>query len=140
MKYNLGMSGGFWLIVGIAFLVFLGLLPYPHYNSSNSSWYLGPSIAARIAQTTDPGVPLEVVFQKVTKARVTDPFELNCNSNLDCVAYKVTNQCIIYCGNTDASNTKTQTILGNNRVCDPALWKAPEANCSCVQGTCVDLN
>jgi hypothetical protein len=139
MKLNLGASGIFQLLVVISLIVFFLLVPYPYYEPAESRWFLGASVGARLGGARENGVPLEKVFEKVTKATITNPLEITCSSNADCKNYVVPNQCRIYCGNTNEGNTRIQTILGNNRVCDPATWREPPTNCSCVYGNCVDL-
>ncbi len=138
-KLALGASGIFYFLVGITFLVFFFLFPYPHYSLIDNSWYMGASIGARLTGVPDGGVPLEKVFEKVTTATVTSPLDISCVTNADCKAYTVISQCMVYCGNTNSSNDMALMKLNNNRVCDPATWRKPVVNCTCVHGNCVDL-
>lgn len=140
MKWSRGASGLFYLIVGIAFIIILLIIPYPHYNPENSSWYMGASIARRLSGAKDPGLPLEVVFEKVTKGVLTSPLEITCTENKDCVSYPVVNKCQVYCGNTSPANKSSITKLNNQRICDPAAWRRPTIECACIHGSCVNLH
>ncbi|OGM31662.1 hypothetical protein A2803_04505 [Candidatus Woesebacteria bacterium RIFCSPHIGHO2_01_FULL_44_21] len=133
-----GASGIFYLIFIVCLVAFFVSVPYPYYKPEGS-WYLGPSIGVRLSGQKDTGVPLELVFERVTGAVVTSPLETSCTTNEDCTNYKVINQCKVYCGNQSPGNETAATILGNNRVCDPAGWRVPKTNCVCVHGTCADL-
>ena len=135
-----GASGIFYIIFIVCLVAFFISVPYPHYRPGGS-WFLGPSIGERLggqAQVRD-SIPLERVFERVTRAVVTSPLETSCTTNEDCLSYKVINQCKVYCGNQSPGNETAATMLGNNRVCDPAGWRAPKTNCVCVHGTCADL-
>lgn len=134
-----GASGVFYLVFAVCLLVIFLSAPYPHYKPTKG-WYLGSSIWSRLVGTAnEEGVPLEKVFERVTKAVVTSPFETGCTTNEDCKTFIVTNQCKVYCGNTSPGNENVKAMLGYNRICDPAGWRVPKTNCVCVHGTCTDL-
>lgn len=136
---RLGASAIFYLFVGVTFVMVFLLAPYPHYNINTNAWYLGASTFNRITGQKEEGIPLEQVFSKVSKARVTSPFRFECNQNSDCITYITVNQCKVYCGNLDNYNKDAQALLNNNRVCDPAKWNMPATRCACLEGTCVNV-
>lgn len=141
MKFALGTSVVFYLLVSLCLFVLLILLPYPHYNPAKSEWYFGLSIGARAAGNKDSGVPMEKVAQTVIVSSISSPFSIDCNANEDCKNYVVQNQCRVYCGNSISENEGTVAKLNKNRgTCDTGIWRPERLNCYCIQGKCVDLD
>jgi hypothetical protein len=140
MKNSIGASGAFYLIVGVAFVVLLLAMPYPHLNTQTESWYLGASIISRVSGSPDAdGLPLDKVVLTVSQSSVKSPLELSCTTDSDCAEYLVINQCTVYCGNVSKENSDAILMLNRQRVCEPNLWSRPKINCQCISGKCINL-
>lgn len=113
-------------------------MPMPHYNTERG-WFQGPSFGQQFMGEKADGVAIGNVWYENIAGRVKSPFELTCESDLECQTLTVRNQCQSYCGNSDPENKETVKKLERNRVCDPGSFAPKDLNCRCVLGSCTDL-
>lgn len=139
MRPARGTSAIFYLLAAISFLVLLLAVPLPSYSINTKSWFLDQSLGQRLMGEKPQGVPLYEVANDVTRASVTSPLNLECETDADCKEYVVANQCASFCGNLDDENAQAVAQLNNRRVCDPSEWSRPSLTCGCIAGRCIDL-
>lgn len=142
MNYQTAMQKGSTFLIVTLIIIFAVLsvlfIPLTHYRKDGST-YAGPSFIASILGEKSDGVPITEVYSKNFTQRVESPFNLTCQSDLDCQTIVVKNQCKSYCANLEAENESSKEKLERNRVCDPAGYPNTQLNCKCILGSCTDL-
>lgn len=141
MRYARG-SGIFYLLIASSFVLLLLLAPFPHYSPGLKAWFLGESIGSKMIGTGSgqkDGVPLYKVASEIARASIASPLDISCTSDSDCMEYKVTNQCKIFCGNGSSENNVAVAQLDVRRICDPKMWKTPALDCKCLANKCISL-
>lgn len=136
-KFESG-SLAFWLVFISIILSFLIFVPLPHYHH-DQGWFMGPSIGARIIDDSTHAAPIDRVVASYISASLESPYEIDCETDLDCNVINVRNQCQTYCADNSASNSEVTQKLEKNRVCDPAKWKPDFTNCRCVFNKCATI-